>query len=165
MGLMDKITKAFNLDNDDYYDDDDYDIDDDYDEPEERPSKVKHFVSRDKEEDDEPKEEKGRTNVLSYKKTKAGNNHGQGICIIKPSVFDDGREIVDTLRSRRAVVLNLEGMETEIAQRIIDFASGACYSMDGTLQKVSAFIFIIAPANVDVAGDIPEFLAESGIKF
>ena len=52
------------------------------------------------------------------------------------------------------VVLNLEGLDVEIAQRIIDFTSGSCYAVHGNVMKISHYIFVITPANVDVSGDI-----------
>ena len=54
--------------------------------------------------------------------------------------------------------MNLEGIEIGQAQRIIDFASGSCYAIDGNLQKVSNFIFIITPSGVEVSGDFQEIL-------
>lgn len=161
MGFMDNLTKMFNLDNDDDYDYDDYD-DEDYDDEPERPSRLKKAASKDSDSDE--KADKPKSNVINYKKNKSGNQD-KGIRVVKPATYEDGREIADALLDKKVVVLNLEGLDYEIAQRVIDFASGACYSINGTLQKVSTYIFVVAPANVDVAGDIPEFLADSGIKF
>ena len=63
--------------------------------------------------------------------------------MIKPSSMEDTREIADTLIDRCTVVLNLEGIDVDVAQRIIDFSSGACYSIAGSLQKISSYIFIL----------------------
>lgn len=84
------------------------------------------------------------------------------VCVIKPTTVEDGREISDTLLAGRAVVLNLEGLQVNIAQRIIDFASGACYSINGNLQKVSSYIFVITPESVDISGDFQDLLASGG---
>ena len=62
------------------------------------------------------------------------------VCVIKPSSMEDTREIADTLVDNSTVILNLEGIDMELAQRIIDFTSGACYSLGGSLQKVSSYI-------------------------
>ena len=78
------------------------------------------------------------------------------VCVIKPTNMDDAREITDTLLSGRAVILNLEGLHVDIAQRIVDFTSGSCYSIDGNLQKVSSYIFIITPKTVDISGDFQD---------
>lgn len=80
------------------------------------------------------------------------------VCVIKPSNVEDAREITDTLLSGRSVILNLEGLHVDIAQRIIDFTSGSCYSINGNLQKVSSYIFIITPESVEISGDFQELL-------
>ena len=76
------------------------------------------------------------------------------VCVIKPTSVDDAREITETLLANRTVVLNLEGLDVNIAQRIIDFASGSTFAIDGSLQKISHYIFILTPASVDISGDI-----------
>ena len=83
---------------------------------------------------------------------------GMEVCVIKPRSMEDTREITDTLLASCTVVLNMEGLDVDIAQRIIDFASGSCYAIDGNLQKVSNFIFIITPSGVEVSGDFQEIL-------
>ena len=75
--------------------------------------------------------------------------------------YIDGKILVklpDTLVDNSTVVLNLEGLDMELAQRIIDFTSGACYSLGGSLQKVSSYIFILGPYNVDITGDLQNIL-------
>ena len=83
---------------------------------------------------------------------------GLEVVVIKPTSFEEAREITDTLLSNRAVVLNLEGIEIELAQRIIDFASGSTYSINGKLQKISNYIFIVTPPSVDISGDFQGIL-------
>ena len=75
------------------------------------------------------------------------------VCVIKPTSVEDAREITETLLTNRTVVLNVEGLDLEIAQRIIDFTSGSCFAISGNLQKISNYIFIITPPNVDISGD------------
>ena len=84
------------------------------------------------------------------------------VCVIKPSSMEDTREIADTLVDNSTVILNLEGIDMELAQRIIDFTSGACYSLGGSLQKVSSYIFVLGPYNVDITGDLQNILGGSG---
>ena len=83
------------------------------------------------------------------------------VCVVKPSSVDDSREITETLLSGRTVILNLEGIDVELAQRIIDFTSGACYSLGGSLQQVSSYIFVLGPYNVDITGDLQNILGGS----
>ena len=78
--------------------------------------------------------------------------------MIKPNSMEDTREIADTLLANCTVVLNLEGIDVEVAQRIIDFSCGACYAIGGSLQKVSSYIFILTPASVEISGDIQDIL-------
>ena len=84
---------------------------------------------------------------------------GMEVCVIRPHSMEDAREITETLLAECTVVLNVEGLELELAQRIIDFASGSCYAIDGNLQKISNYIFIITPASVDISGDFQEILS------
>ena len=81
------------------------------------------------------------------------------VCVIKPASMEDTREIADTLLAGCTVVLNLEGIDVDIAQRIIDFCCGACYCMSGSLQKVSSYIFILTPSSVEISGDIQDILS------
>lgn len=84
------------------------------------------------------------------------------VCVIKPTNVEDGREIANTLLGGKAVVLNLEGIDVELAQRIIDFTSGACFAINGNLQKVSNYIFIITPESVDISGDFQGYISNEG---
>ena len=60
------------------------------------------------------------------------------VCVIRPTSMEDTREIADTLVDNSTVVLNLEGLDMELAQRIIDFTSGACYSLGGSCRRYPA---------------------------
>ncbi|MGN0344232.1 MAG: cell division protein SepF [Lachnospiraceae bacterium] len=83
---------------------------------------------------------------------------GMEVCVIKPTTFDESREITETLLANRTVVLNVEGLDVDIAQRIIDFTSGSCFAINGNLQKISNYIFIITPESVDISGDFQSFM-------
>ncbi len=76
--------------------------------------------------------------------------------VAQPNTFDDAQDICDHLKDKKPVVINLEGIEKQDAQRIIDFLSGSVYALDGSIQKVSCDIFVIAPNNVDVSGDLKD---------
>ena len=88
-----------------------------------------------------------------------GANIDNDIAYIYKITKKDAREITETLLANRTVVLNLEGLDVEIAQRIIDFASGSTYAISGNLQKISHYIFIITPASVDISGDFQEIFS------
>ena len=81
--------------------------------------------------------------------------------LIKPTSMEDSREICDYLLAGKAVVMNMEGIHMEVAQRIIDFTSGSAFAIDGNLQKISSYIFLVTPANVDISGDMQDLLNTS----
>ena len=98
--------------------------------------------------------DKSESSTVSRQVKKQYSEAGMEVCIIKPTSVNDAREVTDTLLANSTVVLNLEGLDVEIAQRIIDFTSGSCYAVHGNVMKISHYIFVITPANVDVSGDI-----------
>lgn len=106
--------------------------------------------------DPEPKVVK-KSNVVPLTRN---SKNGMEVCVIRPASMDDSKEIVDTLLRGRAVIINLEGIHIEIAQRITDFTYGACYSIDGNFNKVTEYIFIVTPSNIELSGDLLEVLAE-----
>ncbi len=178
MGFTDKFLDFFKLGGDDEYEDDYYDdYDDDYgdyDDYEEVSDKKSKFLGGSKKADVDSFEEKKVMKEVEKEPVKAQKTFGKSsnkvvpmrtgrgnmeVCVIKPSNVEEAREITDTLLSGRAVVLNLEGLHVDIAQRIIDFASGSCYSINGNLQKISSYIFIITPESVDISGDFQDFIS------
>lgn len=179
MGVLDKFLDIMKLsddddeyENDDFFDDDDYE--DDYDD---KPAKRSFFKkSKDKEYDDDyeddydyderPAKSRSSSHAVSNKVTpmrqparRSGAN--MEVCVIKPTSVEDAREITETLLSGRTVILNLEGLDLEIAQRIIDFTSGATFAINGNLQKISNYIFLVTPTNVDISGDLQDLLNTS----
>lgn len=160
MGVMDKFLNYMKLneEDDEFYDEDYYD-----DEPiEEKPKKTVSMVKEDTETDEEKpilKKVTPKVTPMMRQTKKTGN--GMEVCVIKPTSIEDAREITETLLANRTVVLNLEGLDVDIAQRIIDFTSGSCFAIGGNLQKISHYIFIITPAIVDISGDFQEILSGS----
>ncbi|MEG1723898.1 MAG: cell division protein SepF, partial [Anaerovoracaceae bacterium] len=73
--------------------------------------------------------------------------------VIDPKTFEECPKLVDSLKGRRPVIINLEKLETEVARKIFDFLSGATYALNGNVQKVANNIFIFAPENVDIASN------------
>jgi cell division inhibitor SepF len=85
------------------------------------------------------------------------------VVIMQPENFEDARDICDHLKNKKPIIINLEDVEKECAQRIIDFLSGSVYALDGNIQKVSAGIFLIAPNNVDIMSDLKDELRNKGV--
>ena len=80
------------------------------------------------------------------------------VFVIKPQETDEAQSIIDFLRANKTIVINIEGLEVAVAQRIIDYVGGACYAMGGSLNVVSSNIFIATPQDIEVSGDLREEL-------
>lgn len=158
---MDKFLNIMRLnpdDEDDFYNED-YDYDDDYEDIKPKSSFRKEKRMDDYDDDYDTgksyheKSSKTSSKVTPIRPVKKASGNGMEVCVIKPTSVEDAREITETLLNNRTVVLNVEGLDVEIAQRIIDFTSGSCFAISGNLQKISNYIFIITPASVDISGD------------
>ena len=163
MSMLDKFLSVFKLDDEDDYDDDDLFGDEEV--VEEQPKKS-IFSSRSKkrsdfdDDDDDFQDTKSEKKVTPMRpQVRRGTN--MEVCVIKPTIVDDAREISETLLTGRTVILNLEGLDLEIAQRIIDFTSGATFAISGNLQKISNYIFLVTPTNVEISGDLQDLLGSS----
>ena len=86
------------------------------------------------------------------------------VSIMRPTRFDDSQDICDMLVDERATVVNLEGIDLALAQRIMDFISGAVYSLNGKIHQISNLIFIISPENVDISGDYLSYVEQNGFE-
>ncbi len=89
---------------------------------------------------------------------------GLEVCIMKPTSFEDSQEICDMLLTGRATVINLEGFDDKLAQRTMDFVSGAVYAINGKLHRISSCIFIVSPDTVDISGDYLDLIQERGFE-
>ncbi len=102
--------------------------------------------------------EKPSKNVKSTANAQSGIgnlpiNGGQKMIVYHPVSYEDTQSIIDNLRNRKPVIVNMEELEVDTAQRILDFLSGAVYALDGTMCKISRNIFVVAPLNYDVVGN------------
>ena len=108
------------------------------------------------------------TPVRTSPVAKRVNNPGQiAVCIMQPKSYDDGRDVSDLLKEGNPVFLNLEGVEYELAQRIIDFVSGSCFALEGSLQRISNCNFLFSPKNVPINGiniDMMDTFEFNGIR-
>ena len=163
MAFFDNLLKSMKYNDEDFEDEEYFDEEDEYEEPPRQRKSMKTATL----EDDYDNKSFGRASgkVTSIggrssqmKNVRPGGNVNE-VCVIKPTTVEDSREITDTLLSNRTVVLNVEGLDMDVAQRIIDFTSGATYAVGGNLQKISHYIFIITPRNVDISGDFQEILS------
>lgn len=76
------------------------------------------------------------------------------VVVASPESFEEAREISQHIKDNKPVIINLEFVEHRIAQRITDFLCGCCCAMNGNIQRIADKIFMIAPDNVDFAGDV-----------
>lgn len=106
-----------------------------------------------------------RSTSGSSNKVVSMNGRGSEVYVIKPQEFNEAQTVTDFLKDGKTIVINMEGIELTAAQRIIDFIGGACYALDGTLQAISSNIFIAAPQDIEVSGDLrDEILNESTVS-
>lgn len=157
MSILTKLMNTMRLNEDE--DEDYFDQEDDYETERQTKKSLFNREENDTYEDDE--EQKPRffrsSKVVSMKRS-------MEVSLIKPTSIEDAREICDYLLAGKAVVLNMEGIHTEVAQRIIDFTSGATYSMNGNLQKISSYIFIATPDSVELSGDFQDLLTSGSLN-
>ena len=158
MSLISKLMEMTRLnddDDDDYFGpEDDYELD--------RPGRRNTFSNSLDDYDEEEDEPRPRFFSRSSSKV-VPMKRSMEVSMIKPTSIEDARDICDFLLDGKAVVLNMEGIHTEVAQRIIDFTSGATYSMNGNLQKISSYIFIATPESVELSGDFQDLLGSGAL--
>ncbi len=84
--------------------------------------------------------------------------------VYQPMSYEDAQNIVDNLRARKPVIVNMVDLERECAQRVVDFIAGAVYALNGTIRKVSFGIFVIVPSNVSLVGNGEDEQPETNIR-
>ena len=109
---------------------------------------------------EEPEEIDETERVIPFnKKTKIVNIHTQPqvkVLIAKPEEFQQAQNICLELKNKKPVIIDVQSMDKNDAQRLIDFISGAIFALNGEIKKISNFIFLVVPDNFDVSGDIQE---------
>ena len=91
-----------------------------------------------------------------------GNGGDVRVHLVQPHSFNDAQEVADRFKQGVPVILNLQTTEGELAKRLIDFASGLTYAMDGGMQKVAEKTFLLTPRNVEVSAEEQARLVEKG---
>ncbi len=103
-------------------------------------------------------------NVVAFNGGRESNGQQQDstnarVVLVEPARFEESQGIADNLLEQRAVVINIESCDTDVAAKIIDFVGGVVYAIDGTIQKVSQGIILAAPHNIDIASELKNDLA------
>jgi cell division inhibitor SepF len=91
-----------------------------------------------------------------------GNGGGSQVHLVTPNSFNDAQEVADRFKHQVPVILNLQGTDGELAKRLIDFASGLTYALDGGMQKIAEKTFLLTPRNVEVSAEEKARLVEKG---
>jgi cell division inhibitor SepF len=73
--------------------------------------------------------------------------------LVLPRSFNDAQQVADKFKEAIPVILNLQGADPELSKRLIDFASGLTYALDGGMQRVADKVFLLTPANVQVSAE------------
>ena len=73
--------------------------------------------------------------------------------LVIPRTFNDAKQIADRFKAQIPVILNLQGADTELSKRLIDFASGLTYALDGSMQRVADKVFLLTPRDVELSAE------------
>lgn len=92
--------------------------------------------------------------VVNMQRGTTVNTHPFKMIVLEPKGFEEAPKLVDNLKTRKPVIVNLERLESDTARKIFDFLSGATYALNGNVQKVANNIFIFAPENVDINSSV-----------
>jgi cell division inhibitor SepF len=82
--------------------------------------------------------------------------------LVVPRSFNDAQQIADKFKEGTPVILNLQGSEQDLSKRLIDFASGLTYALDGNMQRVADKVFLLTPRNVEVSAEERARMLEGG---
>jgi cell division inhibitor SepF len=94
----------------------------------------------------------------------AARRGGGSVAVFAPRSFGDVTEIADALRARQVVIVNVQGADRNLLQRVVDFTSGVAYTIDGRIQKLAEAIYLVVPAGVNVnSAGVREQLDNDGI--
>jgi cell division inhibitor SepF len=112
---------------------------------------------------DEPRGGGRETRVL---KSVGGNGRSTGselqVHLVVPKSFNDAQQIADQYKDSIPVILNLQGTDTDLSKRLIDFSSGLTYALDGGMQRIADKVFLLTPRNVEVSAEERARLIEKG---
>ena len=82
--------------------------------------------------------------------------------LVIPKSFNDAQDVADKFKDAIPVIINLQGSETDLSKRLIDFASGLTYALDGGMQRIADKVFLLTPRNVEVSAEERARLIEKG---
>ena len=183
MSFWDNVKKFAQPYSDDEYDDyDEDDYADDYDEPAEAPAPAPAPARRERRRstpapvmENEEEEDNGfgftpvpaapaapvATGFNGQVLNMSGSaSNKQEVVLFRPGSFNDTSKAADDLRSRKAVIVNMENVDKAMARRVVDFLSGCVYALDGDVKKIAQSAYLFCPHNMDIVGDLETLQAE-----
>src|SRR3954453_837557 len=110
--------------------------------------------------EDAPPRSGSRTRVL--RPVENGGRGGVQVHLVIPKNFNDAQQLPDQFKDSIPVILNLQGTDTDLSKRLIDFASGLTYALDGGMQRIADKVFLLTPRNVEVSAEERARLIEKG---
>ncbi|HEX7291235.1 MAG TPA: cell division protein SepF [Conexibacter sp.] len=110
--------------------------------------------------DDEPAGR--RTSVLRPVESGGRNGRDVRVHLVVPKSFNDAQDVADKFKDSIPVILNLQGSDTDLSKRLIDFSSGLTYALDGGMQRIADKVFLLTPRNVEVSAEERARLIEKG---
>jgi cell division inhibitor SepF len=90
------------------------------------------------------------------------NPSGVRVHLVLPRSFNDAQQVADRFKQGMPVILNLQGADTELSKRLIDFSSGLTYALNGGMQRVADKVFLLTPRNIEVSAEQRAQLLERG---
>ena len=174
-----KFTQPYADDDYDDYDEDEEEAVDHYEEPEERPARrSSRRASAPAPVQEEPQESAAEEDDFGFgaaplmnsgssslsgsgfsgqvlNMSSAGSvSNKQEVVLFRPNSFNDTSKAADDLRSRKAVIVNMENVDKAMARRVVDFLSGCVYALDGDVKKIAQSAYLFCPHNMDIVGDL-----------
>jgi cell division inhibitor SepF len=113
-------------------------------------------------EDEEAEAPRGRGRSTTVLKPVARTNGDVRVHLVVPKSFNDAQQIADRFKDSVPVILNLQGSDTDLSKRLIDFASGLTYALDGGMQRIADKVFMLTPRNVEISAEERARLIEKG---
>ena len=180
-----KFTQPYADDDYDDYDEEEDDAVDHYDEPEERPVRRTNRRASTPAPAPAPEEDtaeeadfgfgsaplmstpassglsgSGFSGQVLNMNSSASVSNKQEVVLFRPNSFNDTSKAADDLRSRKAVIVNMENVDKAMARRVVDFLSGCVYALDGDVKKIAQSAYLFCPHNMDIVGDLESLQAE-----
>jgi cell division inhibitor SepF len=105
---------------------------------------------------------RARTEAVPSSAVRAAPGPAARVHLVLPRSFNDAQQVADKFKDAIPVILNLQSCDQELSKRLIDFASGLTYALDGGMQRVADKVFLLTPRNVEVSAEERARLLERG---